>query len=59
MFVRGHVYDFSPTVIADFLNIPIWPFNDFEKEFPLNKVAYEILSTQAKWPKNTSLILLI
>ena len=31
VFVKGHVYYFSPNAICDYLKIPLYDFDDFEK----------------------------
>ncbi|PON31387.1 hypothetical protein PanWU01x14_370300, partial [Parasponia andersonii] len=51
IFVRNHVYDFSPQVISDFLGVPLKSHDEFEKSFEEDMVATELLGTKKKWPK--------
>ncbi|PON52838.1 hypothetical protein PanWU01x14_206800, partial [Parasponia andersonii] len=39
IFVRNHVYDFSPQVISFFLDVPLRPHDEFEKSFDEDMVA--------------------
>ena len=43
VFVKGHVYKFSPRVISEYFNIPIPGNFNFEKEYVLDDVATELL----------------
>ena len=43
VFVRGHVYDFSPRVISEYLNIFIPENFNFERDYVLDDVASELL----------------
>ena len=43
VYMRGHVYEFSPRVISDFLNISILENFVFKKEYILDDVASELL----------------
>ena len=42
VFVRGHIYEFSPRAIYEYLNIPILEIFSFEKEYVLDDVAIEL-----------------
>ena len=55
MFVRGHVYEFSPKVIYDFLKIPLYGFDDFEKDYDMDAIATELLGIESKWPGKKTL----
>ena len=48
IFITGHVYEFSPKVICDFLKIPLYEFDDFEKDYHMDVVATELLSIESK-----------
>ena len=55
MFVKGHVYEFSPIVIYEYLNI-LFPENfNFDKEYVLDDVATELLRYKCVWPKTSVL----
>ena len=49
MFARGHVYDFSPKVICDYLKIPLYDFDDFEKDYDIDAVTSKLLGLDTKW----------
>ena len=49
--MRGHVYDFSPSVINEYLNIPIPENFNFEKDYVLDDVASELLGHKTNWPR--------
>ena len=51
MFVKGHIYEFSPRVICEYLNIPIPENFVFEKDYVLDDVATELLGYKCVWPK--------
>ena len=46
VFVRGHLYDFSPKVIYDYLKILLY---DFDKDYDMDVVASELPSMDNKW----------
>ena len=48
-FVRGYVYDFSPRVISEYLNIPIPENFNFERDYMLDDVASELLGHKTDW----------
>ena len=54
-FVRGHVYDFSPRVISEYLNIPILENFNFERDYVLDDVASELLGHKTDWPRTNVL----
>ena len=37
--MRGHIYEFSPRVISEYLNISILEHFNFEKDYVLDDVA--------------------
>ena len=49
VFVRGHVYNFSPRVISEYLNIPILENVNFERDYVLDDVASELLGHKTIW----------
>ncbi|PON46386.1 hypothetical protein PanWU01x14_251910, partial [Parasponia andersonii] len=51
IFVRNHVYDFSPQVISDFVGVPLRSHDEFEKSFDEDMITTELLGTKKKWPK--------
>ena len=55
VFVRGHVYEFSPRVICEYLNISIPKNFKFKKDYVLDDIATELLGYKLVWP-NTNLL---
>ena len=55
VFVRGHVYEFSPRVISEYLNISIPEDFVFEKDYVLDDVAFELLGYKTRWLRTTIL----
>ena len=55
MFVWGHIYEFSPRVIYDYLIIPIPKNFVFEKDYVLDDVATELLGYKCVWLKTNVL----
>ena len=55
VFMRGHVYDFSPKVICDYLKISLYDLSDFEKDYDMDVVASELLSMDTKRPGKKTL----
>ena len=55
VFVRGHVYEFSPRVISEYLNISIPAHFNFEKYYVLDDVATKLLGYKTFWPKTNVL----
>ena len=53
--VRGHIYEFPPTVICEYLNITIPENFSFEKEHVLDDVATELLGYKCMRPKTNVL----
>ncbi|PON74025.1 hypothetical protein TorRG33x02_248020 [Trema orientale] len=51
IFVRNHIYDFSPQIISDFLGVPLKPHDESDKEYDEDMVATELLGTKRTWPK--------
>ena len=51
VFVRGHVYEFSPRVINEYLNISIPEDFVFENDYVFDDVATELLGYKTTWPK--------
>ena len=51
VFVREHVYEFSPRVISEYLNISIPEDFVFEKDCVLDDVTTELLGYKTTWPK--------
>ena len=43
VYVRGHIYDFSPRAICTYLNIPIHDYDQNAKAHVLDDVAIELL----------------
>ena len=41
VYVRGHIYYFSPKVISHFLKAPAYEFNEIAKEYNMDVVASE------------------
>ena len=50
VFVRGHVYEFFSKVVCDFLKLPLFDFDYFEKEYDIDMVATKLLGIETKWP---------
>ena len=55
MYVSGHVYEFSPKEICDFLKMPMYGFNEVDKTYLMDVVVLKLLVTEFTWPKNNSL----
>ena len=55
VYVRGHIYEFSPKAICEFLKISTYSFNEFDKTYNMDGVSSELLETKSTWPKNNSL----
>ena len=55
VYVCGHIYAYSPKVICNYLKIPLFDFDEFEKEYGMNEVATELLGIEFKWPKKNTL----
>ena len=49
VFVRGHVYDFLPRVISEYLNISIPENFNFERDYVLDIIAFELLGHKTDW----------
>ena len=49
MFLRGHVYEFSPRVVSEYLNISIREDFVFEKDYVVDDVPFELLGYKATW----------
>ena len=43
VFVRGRIYEFSPKVISEYLNISISKNFNYERDYILDDVASELL----------------
>ena len=54
-FVKGHVYEISPKIICDFLKIPLYDFDDFEKDYDMDAIATKFLGIESKWPGKKTL----
>ena len=55
VFVRGHVYEFLPKAICEYLNISFRENFNFEKEYVLDDVAIELLGHKCVRPKTNIL----
>ena len=55
VFVRCHVYDFSTKIICDYFKIPLYDFDDFEKYYDIDVIAFELLGMDSKWPRKKTL----
>ena len=55
VFVRGHVYEFSPKAMCEFLNVPIFDFDAFDKDYDMDNVATGLLGIDSKWPGKKTL----
>ena len=55
MFVRRHVYEFSPRVVSEYLNISIPKDFVFDKEYVFDDVASELLGYKTTWLKKNVL----
>ena len=55
VYVRGHVYEFSPKAICEYLRIIMYSFNEFDKTYYMDGVASKLLGSKSTWPKNNSL----
>ena len=53
--MRGHIYEFSPRVISEYLNISILEHFSFEKDYVLDDVAKSFLRYKIVWPKTNVL----
>ena len=51
VFMRGLVYDFSPRIISEYLNISVPEDFNYEKDYMLDDVALELLGYKTTWPK--------
>ena len=51
VFVKGHMYEFSPRAICESLNISIPENFNCEKEYVMDDVAIEQLGYKCVWPK--------
>ena len=51
VFVRDHVYEFSPKVICDFLKFPCMTLMIFDKYYDMDIVAIELLGIDSTWPE--------
>ena len=54
-FVRGHIYEFSPGVICEYLNTTIPENFTFKKDYALDGVEIELLRYKCVWPKTNVL----
>ena len=43
------MYDFSPKVLCDFLNIPLFDFDDFDKKYDMDVIAIKLLDIDSMW----------
>ena len=55
VFVQGHVYEFSPRVISEYLNITIPENFNYERDYALDDVASELLGHKTTWPRTNVL----
>ena len=55
VFVRGHIYEFFPRAIYEYLNLPFPKNFNFEKEYVLDDVTLELLGCMCLWPKTNIL----
>ena len=55
VFVQGHVYEFSPRVISEYLNITIPENFNYERNYVLDDVAFELLGHKTTWPRTNVL----
>ena len=55
VFIRRHVYDFSPRVINEYINISIPENFNFERDYVLDDVASELLGHKTDWPRTNVL----
>ena len=46
---------FLPKIICDFLKIPLYDFDDFDKDYDMDVVATELLGIDSKWPRKKTL----
>ena len=51
VFVRGHVYEFSPRIISEYFNITIPKNLNYEREYVLDDVALELVGHKTTWPR--------
>ena len=49
--MRGHVYEFSPRVISEYMNSSIPENFVFKKDYVLDDVASELLGYKTTWPR--------
>ena len=55
VFVRRHIYEFSPRIICEYLNIFIHENFNFEKDYILDDIATELLGYKIVWPNTNAL----
>ena len=55
VYVYGYVYEFSPKAICEYLKIPMYSFDEFNKTYIMDVNASELLGTKSICPKNNSL----
>ena len=55
VYTSCHLYEFSLKVICEYLKIPMFSFNEFDKTYNMNGVALELFGTKFTWLKNNSL----
>ena len=55
VFVRGHVYEFSPRVISEYLNITIPENFNYERDYVLDDFGSELLGHKTTWPRTNVL----
>ena len=55
VYVKGHVYGFSPRATCECLNIPVPEDFNFEKDYALDDIAIELLGYKCVWPKTNGL----
>ena len=55
VYVHGHIYEFSPKEICEYLKIPMYSFNDFDRTYIMDGVASELLRIKSTWLENNSL----
>ena len=55
VFVKGHVHDFSPRVISEYLNISIPKNFNLERDYALDDVTTELLGHKTNWSRTNVL----
>ena len=55
VYVRDHIYNFSPRAICDYLYIPVLDDFVFKKDYALDDVAIELLGYKCGCPKSNVL----